>query len=78
MNGNIVISADGVSVGLSASNNLIRLKDSEWFNEKIYAVETGTTYVWNEKKDSFKVHKRVDEGTSGAVLIPNRTWPTKS
>ena len=78
MNGNIIISANGVSVGLSASNNLTKLKDSEWFNEEIYAVETGASYTWNEKGDKFKVHKKVDEGTSGAVLMPNRTWPAKA
>ena len=39
MNGNIVVSCgetDGmVKIGLTASNNLIKLKDSEWMNLKV-------------------------------------------
>ena len=35
MNGNIVVSCDNSGVGLWASNNLTKLKDSEWFNTKI-------------------------------------------
>ena len=35
MNGNVVISCDGTNVGIWASNNLTKLKDSEWFNTTI-------------------------------------------
>ena len=35
MNGNIVVSCDNSGVGLCASNNLTKLKDSEWLNTKI-------------------------------------------
>lgn len=35
MNGNIIVSCEKEGIGLAASNNLIKLKDSEWFNTKI-------------------------------------------
>lgn len=35
MNGNIIVSCKDNSLGLGASNNLIKLKDSEWFNQEI-------------------------------------------
>ena len=35
MNGNIIVSSNGINIGLWASNNLIKLKDSEWFNQTI-------------------------------------------
>jgi hypothetical protein len=35
MNGNVCVSCNGDSVGLWASNNLIKLKDSEWFKSKV-------------------------------------------
>ena len=84
MNGNVIISSNGANVGLSATNNLTRLKDTEWFNEKIYAVKTKVTYTWNEAGDKFPVYQNCPKATStdfytkdteGAVLIPRRTWP---
>lgn len=35
MNGNVCVSCNGTNVGLKASNNLTKLKDSEWFNTTI-------------------------------------------
>ena len=35
MNGNVCVSCNGDAVGLWASNNLIKLKDSEWFKSKV-------------------------------------------
>ena len=35
MNGNIIVSSNGINVGLWASNNLIKLKDSDWFNSTV-------------------------------------------
>lgn len=84
MNGNIVVSSNGDKIALNASNNLTRLKDTEWFNEKIYAVKTNATYTWNEAKDKFPVYQNCPKAgsydfytkdTEGAVLIPRRTWP---
>lgn len=84
MNGNVIISSNGTNVGLSSTNNLTRLKDTEWFNEKIYAVKTKDTYTWNEAGDKFPVYQNCPKSgstdfytkdTEGAVLIPRRTWP---
>ncbi len=35
MNGNVCVSCNGDAIGLWASNNLIKLKDSEWFKSKV-------------------------------------------
>lgn len=35
LNGNIVVSCGGQNIGLWASNNLTKLKDTEWFNSSI-------------------------------------------
>ena len=85
MNGNIIVSSNGIDIGLKASNNLIKLKDTEWFSEKIYAVKTKSKYVWNEAGDSFDVYENSSgtkpenfytKDTPNAVLVPRRTWPS--
>ena len=35
MNGNVIVSCSNDGVGLWASNNLIKLKDTDWFNSII-------------------------------------------
>ena len=35
MNGNVIVSCSQEGIGLSASNNLTKLKDTEWFNKVI-------------------------------------------
>ena len=84
MNGNVIISEGINGIGIKASNNLTKLKDSEWFNRKIYAVES-FTYKDNENGDSFKVYKNCDKtgttdyytkDTPNAVLIKQRIWPS--
>lgn len=84
MNGNVIISTNSSNVGIKASNNLTKLKDSEWFNRKIYAVES-FIYKDEENGDSFKVYKNCDEtkttdfytkDTPNAVLINQRYWPS--
>ncbi len=84
MNGIITISCNGTNIALMASDNLIRLKDTEWFNEKIYAVKTKDTYTWNKAGDKFDVYQNCPKtgssdyytkDTPDAVLIPRRVWP---
>lgn len=84
MNGNIIVSFNGTKVGLNASNNLIRLKDTEWFNEKIYAVKTSEKDTWNRAGDKIDIYKNCDRKdttnfytseTAGAVLVSRRVWP---
>ena len=74
LNGNIIVSCclatitndDGttkeeVSIGLAASNNLTKLKDSEWFSHIVYVND----------KDQI-----VDKNAEGAKGVACRVWPT--
>lgn len=74
LNGTIIVSSDGSQIGLAASNNLTKLKDSEWFNEKIAVKvddkDRNLICSGNKKKDYYI---STDEGI---VMIPRRTWPT--
>lgn len=60
-NGNIIVSCNGVEIALAASNNLTKLKDSAWFNEKIYVTKDG---------------KYSSENDKNAITIPQRVWPS--
>lgn len=62
MNGNITISSNGNEIGLAASNNLLKLKDTEWFSHIVYVND----------KDQI-----VDKGTPGAKEVPCRELPEK-
>ncbi|MCR5231067.1 MAG: MBL fold metallo-hydrolase [Acholeplasmatales bacterium] len=68
MNGNVVVSSNGLNVGLYASNNLIRLKDTSWFNEDIYVV--------NGKVRPSSSGEFYKEGDPGVSKIKQRTWPS--
>ena len=69
MNGNIVLSFNGTTVGLKASNNLIRLKDTEWFNADIYVDSSGNNVSGKGKEDFFTAE------TSGVTKVKRRIWP---
>lgn len=60
MNGNIIISSNGSDIGLSCSNNTIKLKDSDWFSHKVYVDEKGAL---------------IDKNSSNAKEVPCRTMP---
>lgn len=60
MNGNIIVSCQGLNLGLASTNNLTKLKDSDWFSHTVYV----------DDKD-----KIVDKNTSGAKGVPCRTMP---
>ena len=74
LNGTIIVSSDGSQIGLAASNNLTKLKDSDWFNEKIAVKvddkDRNLICSGNKKKDYYI---STDEGI---VMIPRRTWPS--
>lgn len=70
LNGNIIISSNGVQVGVSASNNVTKLKDSQWFNETIY-VKSGIYHCSGKSKKDFYT-----SATSGASAVPRRVWPS--
>ena len=60
LNGNIIVSSNGTEVAVASTNNLTKLKDSEWFNSMVYIDEKGNV---------------VAEGTANAKKVPWRTWP---
>lgn len=66
MNGNICISSNGEYVSIYASNNLIKLKDTDWFSETIYLVGTS---VSSGTSDYYT------KDTPGATGRVRRTWP---
>ena len=65
---------DGTNVAIKCSNNLIKLKDSDWFNEEIWYKLDGTNRLVANKKNSTNFY---NETTEGAVKGPRRTWPGK-
>ena len=74
MNGTIIVSCNGTNIGLKASNNLIRLKDTTWFNEDIYVKKDSKGYDINcsgaKQKDWFTSE------TEGATVRKRRVWPS--
>jgi len=71
LNGNICVSSNGNYIGLYGSNNLIKLKDTEWFNEEVYVISTSSGYNVAPSKSSKAYY---DSLTAGAILRPRRTW----
>jgi len=82
-NGNIIVSSSELGVGIKASYNLNRLKDTAWFNGEIYAVKA-SVYKDLENGDTFDVYQNCAKAkgelytkdTPNAVLIKRRYWPT--
>ena len=72
LNGNIIVSCNGTNVAIKCSNNLIKLKDSNWFNEEIWYKLDGTNRLVANKKNSTDFY---NENTEGAIKGPRRTWP---
>lgn len=73
LNGNIVVSCNGANTSVSCSNNNTILKDSEWFNEKIYVVvsEKGIKQICSGTKKT-DYYTATD---ANVVLITRRKWP---
>ena len=70
LNGNIIISSNGNTIGVSASNNITKLKDSKWFNETIY-VKSGIYHCSGTGKKDYYT-----SATSGTSAVPRRVWPS--
>ena len=75
LNGTIIVSSNGIDVAVAASNNLTKLKDSNWFNEKIYVKDNGkgSFYVSSGAGDE----NFYNQDTPGAVEKTRRVWPSK-
>ncbi len=70
LNGNIIVSSNGTAIGLKASNNLTRLKDTAWFNEDIYVDSSGNNVSGKTKEDFF------NSETAGVTKVKRRVWPS--
>ncbi len=74
MNGNIIISSNGFSVGIKGSNNNTKLKDTSWFNEDIYVIKDSKGFdincSGNGKTDWYT------SSTANATVRKRRTWPS--
>lgn len=69
MNGNIIVSFNGESVGINASNNLTRLKDTAWFNADIYVDSSGNNVSKKGNEDFYTSE------TPNVTKVKRRTWP---
>ena len=70
LNGTIIVSCNGENVAVAATNNTIKLKDSEWFNEIVYVDENDNITSGKGKEDFFT------ENTPGVTAKPRRVWPS--
>ncbi len=70
LNGNIIVSSDGKNVAVSASNNVTKLKDTEWFNETVYVDSSNYICSRKGKSDYFTAD------SDGVIAVPRRTWPS--
>ena len=68
LNGNVIVSCDGNSTAVACSNNVTLLKDTEWFNSKIYVKKDNTFTSGKAKKDYFT------KDTEGVKEVPFRIW----
>lgn len=68
LNGNVIVSCNGNSTAVACSNNVTLLKDTEWFNSKIYVKEDNIFTSGKAKKDYFT------KDTEGTKEVPFRIW----
>ena len=72
MNGNIIVSSNLDKTSVASTNNLIKLKDSAWFNQEIYVenyTESDSNGVPNGKM-------YYGDDTDGKTKVKMRYWPT--
>lgn len=70
LNGNIIVSTNGSSVAVAASNNTTKLKDTAWFNEEVYVNSSDNICSGKGEEDFFT------ENSPGVKKVPRRTWPS--
>ena len=77
LNGTIIISSNGTQVGLAATNNLTKLKDSEWFNETIYVKQETNSKdeIINKICSGVKKKDYYLSTDEGVTAITRRIWP---
>ena len=71
LNGNIIISSNGNEVAVSATNNITKLKDTNWFNEIVYIDSDNNICSGKGKEDFF------NENSANVKAVPRRVWPNE-
>ena len=73
LNGNIIVSCNGNAVAVNCSNNNTMLKDSDWFNEKIYVKVSskGVNQICSQSKKA----DYYTESDEDVIQITRRIWP---
>lgn len=70
LNGTITVSCNGSGVAVSATNNVTKLKDTEWFNETVYVDSNNNICSGKGEEDFFTIN------TEGVTAVPRRVWPS--
>lgn len=68
LNGNVIVSCDGNSTAVACSNNVTLLKDTEWFNSKIYITSDNKFTPGKTNKTYYT------KDTEGVKEVPFRIW----
>ena len=53
LNGNVIVSCNGNETAVACSNNATLLKDTEWFNSKIFVKDNNTFTPKQKDKNYF-------------------------
>ncbi|MBP5343444.1 hypothetical protein J6Y73_05925 [bacterium] len=74
LNGNICVSSNGNHIGIYATNNLAKLKDSEWFSEEVYVLfdSTKNIYYVSSKANTSELYNSTTPSVEKRV---RRIWP---
>ena len=76
MNGTITISSNSEYVGIYATNNLIKLKDTDWFNETIYIDSSNFVASGTKGSKNYYTYYSKDYTQDGLTAIKRRVWPS--
>lgn len=72
MNGNIIVSSNLDKTSVASTNNLIKLKDSAWFNQEIYVED----YVESDSNGVPNGKLYYGDDLEGKTKVKMRYWPT--
>ena len=76
MNGLVVVSSNSNYQGLYASNNLIKLKDTEWFNEDVYIDSQSNIASGKLGSKLFYKYSSTNYQQDGLTKVKRRIWPS--
>ena len=70
LNGIFTISCNGTNIGVNATNNTIKLKDTDWFNGTVYVDSDNRLYKKGDK--NYNYYNSTDENVTA---VKRRHWP---